>query len=231
MNILIVDDDKIMLKQLEKDIFVFFSAFIDRVNIYSYSSNFQAIKMDIEYNFCFMDIDLVNDDGINLVKSIKNIQYKSKIVFISNHLHLIHDSLIVQPFYFIRKPYYKNDLNNFFAICTDLETSKKVILINYKYNKSKINIEDIIYIMSYGHQLTIKVKEDFFYDNRTMKDMECYLKDVGFFARVHKSYIINLNYLRSYKKNLIILSDGTEIILGRIYKKEFDKIFQEYLLQ
>ena len=231
MNILIIDDNLKMIEKLKKDLFIRFSEYIDKTNIFSYSSNFYAIDTTIEYDFCFVDIDLIDENGIEVVKYIKERQLKIKIVFISSCLNLIHDSLIVQPFYFIRKKYYKEDLENFFAIYTNMEKTKELISLNYKYNKVNINVEDIIYIASFGHQLSIKTKAGLYEDNRKLIEIENYLSNLGTFSRGHKSYIINLEYLVSYKKNLLLLTDGTEIILGRVYKKNFDKMFQEYLLR
>lgn len=113
MNILIIDDDVEMIKKLKKDLFNFFSGYVDKTYIYSYSSNYFSIDKTIDYDFCFVDIDLIEENGIEVAKYIKEEQLKVKIVFISSYLNLIHDSLIVQPFYFIRKKYYKNDLENF----------------------------------------------------------------------------------------------------------------------
>lgn len=231
MNILIIDDDVEMIKKLKKDLFIFFSEYVDRTHIYSYSSNYFSIDRTIDYDFCFVDIDLIDESGIEVVKYIKEEQLKVKIVFISGYLNLIHDSLIVQPFYFIRKRYYKNDLANFFVIYTNMKKSKELISLNYKYNRVIINVEDIIYVASFGHQLTVKTKKRLYEDNRKLMDIQEYLSNQGTFARVHKSYIINLEYLVSYKKNMLILEDGTEIVLGRVYKKDFDKRFQEYLLR
>lgn len=112
-----------------------------------------------------------------------------------------------------------------------MKKSKELISLNYKYNKVNINVEDIIYVASFGHRLTVKTKKGLYEDNRKLMDIQDYLNNQGAFVRVHKSYIINLEFLVSYKKNLLILEDGTEIVIGRVYKKDFDKKFQEYLLQ
>lgn len=231
MNILLVDDDKNIIEIIKKDLFIYFSEFNHDVNFYAYSSDFLSIDINIVYDFIFIDIELLSENGIDIVKKIKYSQPKSKVIFISGYLNLIHDSMFVQPFYFIRKMNYKEDLDKFFMILNHLEKENKIICLNYKNEKTKVNIDEICYISSSGHELTIVTKDGKYSDNRKLKDFFNYLQYNDSFVRIHKSFIINLDYLLSYKKNTIILIDKTEINIGRKYKDEFEMKFKEFLLK
>ena len=47
------------------------------------------------------------------------------------------------------------------------------------------------------------------------------------FLRVHKSHIINMNFVKSYNKGgFVTLSDGSEIEISSTYKEEFLKNFK-----
>lgn len=231
MNILLVDDNPEILKRIEKDLFKYFSEHVEKVNFYSYSSHFSSINIEYDYDFVFIDIDLVDENGIELVSTIKEIHPNIKVVFLSSYLNLIHDSLFVQPFYFIRKANYEEDLNKFFLILNKLEKVNQIIELNYKNTKHKINVQDIYYISSFGHELTIVAKSGTFSDNRKLKEILEYVQLHHYFVRIHKSYIINLDYLKSYKHNVIYMIDGAEINLGRIYKLEFENKYREFLLK
>ncbi|MBU2914467.1 LytR/AlgR family response regulator transcription factor [Reichenbachiella agariperforans] len=59
--------------------------------------------------------------------------------------------------------------------------------------------------------------------SRTLKDYESILREVGFY-RPHRSYLINMNYLRKYDKReggTIEMVDGTFIPLARAKKESF----------
>lgn len=230
MNILLVDDNPIILNKVKKDLFNFFSEQSESVNFYSYSSNFHSIQLE-EYDFVFMDIDLVTNNGIELVSSMKKLYPKMKVVFLSGYLNLIHDSLFVQPFYFIRKAYYEEDLQKFFLILNQLEKTRQIIKLTYKNNVQMINVQDIYYVSSFGHELTVVSKCGSFSDNRKLKEMLNLLQKSHSFVRIHKSYIINFEYLKAYKQNIIYMNDDTKINLGRIYKADFEAKFKEFLLK
>lgn len=231
MNILLVDDDKNMIKEIKKDLFIYFSECNNKVDFYTYSSNFLSINLDIEYDFIFIDIELLSENGIDIVRNIKYSQPKVRVIFMSGYLNLIHDSLLVQPFYFIRKTNYKEDLNKFFMILNQLEKVNEIICLNYKNEKTKVNINEIYYISSSGHELTVVTKNGKYSDNRKLKDFLNIVHSHDVFVKIHKSFIINLEYLLSYKKNTVTLIDKTEINIGRIYKEEFEKRFKEFLLR
>ena len=59
-----------------------------------------------------MDIDLVIQNGINLVKQLKMINADLIVIFISAREDLVFDTFSVEPFQFIRKKHYdQDDLN------------------------------------------------------------------------------------------------------------------------
>lgn len=230
MNILLVDDDTFFLKKLEKDLFVYFSEFFEEVNFISYSSNFSSIKYDINFNYAFIDIDLNDDNGINIASYLKENLPKTTLIFVSAHSNLIHNSLVVQPFYFIRKFSYQKDIDTFFELIEKLKKDKRLIGLNYGGEKRQVFTDEIIYIEVQLHKLTIQATNNKFCDHRSMKEILSFLPKENF-VRVHKSFTININHLISYKSNTIKLSNNNKIIIGRAYKKDFEQFYQRYLIR
>ena len=48
------------------------------------------------------------------------------------------------------------------------------------------------------------------------------------FARVHKSFIVNCNYVDRVLANAVIMDDGREIPVSRNWKEEVRKICQQF---
>ena len=49
--------------------------------------------------------------------------------------------------------------------------------------------------------------------------------------RVHASFIINLEKIRSVRKDTITMESGKEIPVTRKYKDQFNRAFQNYCLE
>ena len=64
--------------------------------------------------------------------------------------------------------------------------------------------------------------------SKTLKYFEDILKDSGF-ARIHKSFLVNVSYIASYKKGkggTISLSNGKELSVSASKKAEFLSYFK-----
>lgn len=86
-------------------------------------------------------------------------------------------------------------------------------------SKAAINIDDLIYIKSDGHYL------DFYLNNRpkpeidrnTLKDIERLLPKYKF-VRIHKSTIVNIDYVRVINSSKLMLENGTCLNISRTFK-------------
>ena len=91
-----------------------------------------------------------------------------------------------------------------------------------------VKMEDIIRLQGNGNFTDIYLKDK-------SKKMVCrFLKHFSEilpypFIRIHKSHIINFNFVKSYHKNsggYVTLEDGTEIEISSSYKEDFLRLFK-----
>lgn len=231
MRLLIIDDDNEFIEILYKDLFCFFSEFNEKIEIIKITCDFNNIHYDEKYDFIFLDIDLKDISGFDLAKRIKEHYPNSVITFVSAMNNLIHSSLRIQPFFFIRKSDYKKDLLVFFDLVKEQVKKKSIIEVSSNYTKNHIFLEDIVYIEVKTHLLSIYTINDVYYDNRSLKEFLGLLDNIKF-VQIHKSYIINFDYLISYKKGgKIELINKSELNIGRSFKKHFEERYKEFLLQ
>lgn len=108
------------------------------------------------------------------------------------------------------------------------KTNKK-LTISHSRGIKIIKQSDIEYIEAKGNCTDIFFKDKTRYtDTRTLKVYENLL-DPNQFFRTHKSYIINLNYLKEYLTtlgNFALLSTGKEIPVSRNKTKEFTSLLK-----
>lgn len=93
-----------------------------------------------------------------------------------------------------------------------------------------ISVNDILFISASTPYITIQLENKHFLHTETLKSINKKL-DKTQFIRVHKSTIVNLNKIVSYKSRLngdydLLLENGTEIRLSRTFSAEFKKYFK-----
>jgi len=194
MRILLLEDDK-MLAQTLKEILENNGYFVDLAYTYDQAVDF---SYDGSYDLYLFDINLPEEDGISLAKSLKNAQDNTPVIFITA---LIDIDTITEAFNlgaedFIKKPFYPQEL---------------LIRIEHKFKKQE---QSLIYM-----DLELDIENEIVKKNGK-------IVDVGYNQfNILKALIENIG--KPVKKDkLIELLDtpsdvGLRVMLNKI-KKRFD---------
>ena len=97
------------------------------------------------------------------------------------------------------------------------------LIFRANYQSVRIKTDDILYIQALADYVIIKTREAKHITLSTMKDMARLLEGRGF-ARIHRSYIVNLDHIHNVKGSTIVVENETAkfaIPVGRAYKKDF----------
>ena len=183
------------------------------------------------YDLCFLDIDLAGDNGIELAKTIKQKGMSNLIVFVTAHQNLVYNSLSAQPYFFIRKNAYDDDIAILFELFNESFSKKTLLSLKSKGTKSVIKAEDIIYIESTDHAVLVHTSDGSYRDAHSLKE---FLDNTSLhipLIQIHKSFVINLNYLISYSATTVTLLGNTTLNIGRSYKNHFIERYQIYLVE
>ncbi|GKX28533.1 DNA-binding response regulator [Vallitalea longa] len=211
-NILIVEDSDTTRENLE---YVLKTNFKD-LRIYKASTGKIAIKLlkQIKMDLFFLDIQLPDINGLKIAEIIRSMeQYElSYIIFITTHLMYLPKAVQEYHCYdFIEKPFTKskiidvtNRLLKGINKTNEKESDKKYITIKLKYVIHKVLVNDIFYVESYRRKLYLHTKlGKIVIPNMTFKQMLEMIDKTGvdYFVRTHRSYVVNINHIRSIKKH------------------------------
>ena len=97
---------------------------------------------------------------------------------------------------------------------------KKLITIISDRKIYKIPTQDIFYVESLYEYVCYHTTKGKLLSLGALKDVADMLPE-NEFARIHKSYIININHLTNYTAQSLLLSNGAEMPIGRVYKQSF----------
>jgi hypothetical protein len=93
-------------------------------------------------------------------------------------------------------------------------------------DKSTINLYEVLYIESMDHYLTLYLMDRIILERKSIKNFFESI-DIENFVQVHKSFVVNKDFIKSVEANKIILSNNQAVPLSRTYKAKFP--WQDYL--
>jgi two-component system LytT family response regulator len=228
---MIVDDEKLALDRLKR---LLNENGIE--DIIEFNNPVVALKeiTKTKFDVVFLDISMPNVSGFELADSIMSIEPKTFIVFQTAYEEFALKAFQSGGMGYLVKPIESNDIKNILEKIrlfksSNLDESKKIL--GKRGDKLYlIDINEIYYIKADLDEVIIRIKEADAYVRRKIGDLETLLNGKDFF-RIHRSYIVNVDKIKSMRSveqsKLEISFDGIgEIITS---SKEGAKDFREYI--
>ena len=94
----------------------------------------------------------------------------------------------------------------------------------------KIKFDEVIYIEGAVNYIQIHTMEGKHMTYLTMKEIERHLPK-PLFARIHRSFMINVNFVKVIERSQVRLENGESLIMGDYYKKRFLDLMDEHLVK
>lgn len=233
IGIAICDDEKYISEKIEKMIKDFFRKKNVEISVVQYSSGEELLKSNKETDILFLDIGMQGMDGIETARRLREQGYNGFLVFITVLKEMVFQSFEVQPFDYLVKPvqeeHFEKTMERLFLSMQDRLSPKKANLLVRKGCESNIiSFQDIICCEIIDRKVYLYLVSgeviDFY---ERIENLEKKLD--GRFFRCHRSYLINLNHLKSYRNNTAYMADGKEIPVSRLRSKEFSNVILQYM--
>ncbi len=201
---------------------------------------------DLEPQLVFLDVEMPFGNAFDVLEGCKDLYFET--IFVTAFSEYSLRALNQSAAYYLLKPISIEELilavNKVqqHIINKEIFNRNKILVENFREPTTEkqqvilptlegfevVKMEDIIRLQGNGNFTDIYLRDK-------SKKMVCrFLKHFSeilplSFIRVHKSHIINTNYVKSYHKNsggYLTLEDGTEIEISLSYKEEFLRIFK-----
>jgi DNA-binding LytR/AlgR family response regulator len=187
--------------------------------IYHDGENF-IDETDWEFDLAMVDIFLsTNFSGLNVAKKLKEKDKPFFFLTANQDMKTLQAAAQLSPKAYITKPFNKNDV-----IATLMKIKfelPKPIEIYGKFGKRVINPNEIVYIESDRSYIEINTTSEKIVQRKSLANLEKELPE--FFTRVHRSYIINVNYIEEKTASVVIVN-GCEIPISRNCKENLKGI-------
>ena len=183
----------------------------------------------------FLDVEMPHGNAFDLLEQVGDRSFET--VFVTAYNQYAIEALNTQASYYILKPVSIDELIKAIDYVSAIKEKEvalenNVLTTNTVQKQGKITLpvqdgfevvaaENILYCQADDNYTQIFLKEGKKkLISKTLKYFEEALRDFGF-ARIHKSYLVNVNEITGYKKGKggsVILSSGVEIMVSASQK-------------
>ena len=227
MNIAICDDNREYVNILEQYIFNIQNSALSCDAFYSGEELVKTYNMgEGNYDVIFLDMEMDKLNGIETANIIRRSDKHVIIVFVTSHTKYMQACFECSPFRFLVKPVSDVEFGKVFAdIAKKLSEERATFIFTENRNKLRLFCEDIVYFECQAHYIYIHTRNEVHKICKTMSELYDSI-DKSMFLQVHKSFIINLSFIREIRETEIVLYDADKIIpVSRTFKKQVASAF------
>lgn len=182
-----------------------------------------------QFDIILMDIEMKLMDGMTAAEEIRKLDQDVIIMFITNMTNYAIRGYQVDALDYVLKPvsYFAFSQKLGRAISKMKSKSTKTISIEMQSGVKKLDIDNVFYIESEGHNLNFYTSGGEFTIRAKLKDFEEQLVPYNFF-RSNKGYLVNLKYVDGVENGSCLIA-GKQLLISRSRKNDFMTALTEFM--
>ncbi len=223
VNICILDDDKELANQLHMSI----SEYLANHNIifsadiyYDTRSLLSAFYQSrLIYHIYFLDIMMQDGNGIQVAKEIRKTDKDAHIIFLTSSPEYALEGYEVRAYNYLLKPLQKETLyHNLSELIWTKSPLPKQLQITTNGVIKNIPHRNIVYIEAQRNKLLLTLNTGEQIETYcTISELDSVLREENIFSRTHRSYIINMHYVKEITSSYVRLRPDYFIPVSRTY--------------
>ncbi len=204
LNCLIVDDEPLALELLES--YVSRTPFLHLVDRCDSAIKALSVVEETPVDLIFLDIQMPELNGLELSRLVGN---KVKIIFTTAFEQYAIEGFRVDALDYLLKPFNYSEFLRAATKALRTHPAPESIFVKSDYKLVQVQLKDILYIEGLKDYIRIQTEDgQGILTLMSMKSIEDFLP-ADTFVRVHRSYIVNMNKIKTIERN--------RIIFGKVY--------------
>ena len=227
IKIVICEDEKEQQDLLKTHINQIFKDLPIKYSLYTFNSGEELLKnYPKNIDIFLIDIQLNEINGMDTARKIRETDNKAEIIFITSLIEYALEGYEVRAYRYLIKPVKYDDLKTHILNCIkEIDIKNKHIIIKEQGNRIKLDISEITYIEVQKENITIHTLNKTYETKGTMNNIEKEINCSRFY-RCHKSFLVNLEHIKSIKQYIAVLENGEEVPISRYrFKDTKDRFF------
>ena len=212
INCIVVDDE-----ELARSLLITYIDKLEFLNLVGEAENpleALSIMKEKQVDLLFLDIQMPEIKGTDFAKMLGS---KTKVIFTTAYSHYALEGYELNAVDYLLKPI---TFDRFVTAVNKVQSNTTTIKSGYDLHKVKY--DDILFVVSDSEYVTFHLKTKKIISNQRLKALEQELPS-SLFMRVHRSYIVNRNYVTGLKGRDLQLSD----VIIPVSDSYYDNVKQE----
>lgn len=235
LTVYLCDDNKFVLDNYKSMLLRIAKEHEAAINVQTFLSGEQLLFYigdgDARPDIIYLDILMGGDNGIKIAQKLREMNCQAEIIFLTANPEFVFDSFDSAPAHYLLKDTITKErfCEIFFKTALKAEAKSKALF--YCENgsvKKQIPLSQISYFEVQNRIVTVHYNHTSFDFYAHMEDVERKLGSKTF-VRVHRSFLVQLQYIEQVVKNSLILSTGDTIPVGITYAKPLKTALSQYL--
>ena len=199
-------------------------------SVSSFSNGCALLESGGSFDVIFLDIQMEQPDGMETAKLLRQRGDHSLLIFVTVLKECVFDSFQVEAFDYLLKPLdsvrFKQTMNR---VLRSLEQrAAEDIVIQRGTGCEVVLLSDIVYCEVLGRKIYLHKSDG------TVSDYYDKLEDLerrvdGRFFKCHRSYLVNLDYVRGCQDGQVLLFQGERIPASRLRERELTQALLRYM--
>lgn len=241
LNAIIVEDEQLSREILRN----YLTKYCPNVTLLGEAENIeeaQKLILKHDLDLVFLDVEMPFGNAFDLLEKLDNRTFET--VFVTAYDHYAIEALNNHASYYLLKPISIDELIKAVNIVTQIKEKENELqhqILKPKTNSAigkitipqqdgfeVLDINDIVFCKADDNYTEIYLANSKKLVSKTLKYFEQALSDYTF-ARIHKSYLVNVSAITKYKKGKggsVIVSNGKEILVSASQKANLLSYFK-----
>ena len=218
----ICDDEPAMARELAG----YLARYLEEHEVTAYSvSNFSSGRALLEaadgFDVIFLDIQMEEPDGMETARLLRRQGDHSLLIFVTVLMELVFDAFQVEAYDYLTKPLdaarFARTMDR--VLQTLEQRTAASIVIQQGSGCEVVPLSDVVYCEVLGRKVYLHKADGTitgYYDR--LEQLERRVD--GRFFRCHRSYLVNLDYVRGCQTGQVLLSQGERIPVSRLRERD-----------
>ena len=190
----------------------------------------KAFQKDL-YDIIFLDIYIDDILGIDVAREIRKTDRNVNIIFTTTSDEFFREGFEVNATHYLLKPVSYDALSEALDRIADVvNATRDILVIPDNSDDVDLSQQNIYYIETIRNGIRIHFEADTLEFRYSMAKAEEQLNP-EYFLRTHRSYIVNMNYIKEVQSDSFILLNGEEIFMRQKEKAALKQAYAEFQIR
>ncbi len=231
IKIAICDDEEKFADSLEKSLKIWAERSAVNIKIRRFDDGvplLYCINENGMFDVIFMDVEMEKLNGLETAAKIREKDYITTLIFVSQYEDYYKEAYNVHPFQFLSKPVSQSKLDQVMQSFMEMKKQDREIF-TYSVNKAQyaISLSEVLYFNSERRHISMVCKDGIKVFYGKLSEVEEQVMDKNSrFLRIHQSFLVNTRYIREYHYSNLIMANGENLTISRDNRKKMREIHQ-----